>query len=97
MAVRNRFSILSDGVQDESASEKYGRFTKAVSDTTEELVPKVTRSNRVDPSRDSRVVQSRETVTEAYKLYHQKPDGNNRQNVKMAKQQLDQVYMAVHE
>ena len=49
VAVRNRFSILSDGVQDESASEKYGRFTKAVSDTTEELLPKVTISNRVDP------------------------------------------------
>ena len=43
------------------------------------------------------VIQSRETVTEAYKLYHQNPDENNRQHVKMAKQQLDQIYMAVHE
>ena len=51
----------------------------------------------MDPSQDSRVIQSRETVTEAYKTYHQNPDVNNRQNVKIAKEQLDQTYMAVHE
>ena len=97
VAVKNRFMVLSDGVQDETATDKYGRFTKAISDTTEELVPQVTRSSRLDPSQDSRVMQSRETVTEAYRSYHQNPDVNNRQNVKIAKEQLDQTYMAVHE
>ena len=97
VAVKNRFMILSDSVQHETATDKYGRFTKAISDTTEELVPKVTRSNRLDPSQDSRVIQSRETVTEAYKSYHQTPDVNNRQNVKIAKEQLNQTYMVVHE
>ena len=90
--VHNRFTILSDGVLNETATEKYGRFTKASSDTTEELIPKVTRTSKVDPSQDSRVIQSRETVTEAYKSYHHNPDVNNRQNVKIAKEQLDQTY-----
>ena len=53
--------ILSDGVQYESASEKHGRFAKAIND----------RSNMLDPSQDSRVIQSRETVADAYASYHQ--------------------------
>ena len=60
--VQTRFTILSDGVLNETATGKYGRFTKAISDTTEELIPKVTRTSKVDPSQDSRVIQSRETV-----------------------------------
>ena len=76
---------------------KYGKFTKAISDTAEELIPKVTRTSKVDPSQDASVIQSRETVTEAYKSYYQNPDVNNRQNVKIAKEQLDQTYTVVHE
>ena len=50
MEVHNRFTILSDALN-ETATEKYGRFTKAISDTTEELIPKVTRTSKVDPSK----------------------------------------------
>ena len=68
-SIQNRFQILEN--TEETATEKYGKFIKANSETAAELIPEVRKKRKPKHSDDYRVMQAREKVQQALQKYLQ--------------------------
>ena len=73
--VRNRFEVL--GIKEESATDRYDRFIKAIKEGAEKIVPLRNRAKKTCFSSDPRVTKARDEITDACAIYQQNiTDGN---------------------
>ena len=88
---------------DESATEKYERFIAANKEAAEKLVPGRKKARKVQFSKDTRVIEARKKINDAYNAYqHDRQDTSHaseekRLIYKQAKKSLETTYNDVVE
>ena len=98
VTVSNRFDCLIEEIDDDaSATIKYSKFTEAIADTNEALLPERPRRKKEDPGSDSRVQDSREKLYLAKDQYHLDPTEEHREAVALHKEELRKCYNRVEE
>ena len=83
--VRNRFNKLCGENQEDSPTAIYGNLTKAVEETSKELLPKRQKKKRDKFSSDPKVCSARTELCETEKKYHADPSQQLREEVKEKK------------
>ena len=94
-SIQNKFQILEN--TEETATEKYGRFIKANSETAAELIPEVRKKRKPKHSDDHRVMQAREKVQQALQKYLQSLEEDDRVELEKYKRDLSSVYKSLKE
>ena len=96
--VKNRFANLeleNDTVGNATAS--YNHFVTAVGETSEKLLPKRKKTNKINSATDSRVIAARTKLTESTKKYHLDPSAPHLSEVNDYKNKLEDAYTEVEE
>ena len=93
--VSNRFQPLENA--DESATEKYERFITANKEAAEKLIPVRKKARKVQFSKDTRVIEARKKINDAYNAYQQDTSEEKRLIYKQAKKSIETTYNDVVE
>ena len=93
--VSNRFQPLEDA--DESATEKYESFITANKEAAEKSIPVRKKARQVQFSRDTRVIEARKKINDAYNAYQEDTSEEKRLIYKQAKRSLETTYSDVVE
>ena len=93
--VRQGYSLLLK--EEDSQTEKYGKFVTATKEAAKECIPTIPKTKKPYLSDSNEVKDARDALEKASKEYEQKRSKSNRLSLKACKQALNDTYAELEE
>ena len=95
ISIQNRFGELCK--ENDTATEEYQHLIQANNETAQKLMPPRKKRTKRQLSEDTRVVEARQKVQNAFNDYQKEPDKDHQTKLQFEKQNLQEAYNVISE